>query len=64
MARLHFAGAMISRCEKGMPLPKVTVVDPYADKLKPNYQAVFGSCEINECKKKGEDVDWESFEEK
>lgn len=62
IARLYFAGAMLTRSQKeGIP-PNLRIVDPQADKLYRRFQAVFGpSAQIDICKKKGEEVDWESF---
>jgi hypothetical protein len=62
MARLHFAGAMLIRSQEKRIPPKLTIVDPQADKLLHSFQVVFGPCaRIDICKKKGEEVDWESF---
>jgi len=59
MARLHFAGAMLSRSEKDKSVPKVTIIDPCAHRLKPNFHAVFGSnAPIDTCQTSAEKVDW------
>ncbi len=59
MARLHFAGVMCDRAEKGK-LPKmVTLVDPYAYELERNFRSVFGdNVPIKTLQKKAQEVDW------
>jgi len=62
MARLHFAGVMCKRAEKGN-LPKViTLIDPNACENKSNFRSVFGpDVPIRAIEQHAEDVDWAEF---
>jgi hypothetical protein len=60
MARLHFGGVMMKRSQqKGIGLPRITLIDPLASELKSNFESVFGcSAGMVVIEKKGEEVDW------
>ncbi|MBN1795075.1 MAG: SIR2 family protein [Sedimentisphaerales bacterium] len=59
MVRLHFAGAMLSRYEKGNLPEKLILIDPYACKLKTNYQSVFGcKTPITIYQNKAQEINW------
>lgn len=60
MVRLHFSGVMRKRSkEEKNGLPQITLIDPIAGKLEPNFKKVFGcSASIDIKEKKGEEVDW------
>ncbi len=60
MVRLRFSGVMMKRSkEEKNGLPQITLIDPIAGKLEPNFKKVFGcSASIDIKEKKGEEVDW------
>ncbi len=65
MARLHFAGAMIERNEKGNPPKRIVLVDPSASNLKGNFQSVFGlRPEIEVIQECAENINWPSLFDK
>jgi hypothetical protein len=62
MARLHFAGAMLERNEKGNLPKRIVLVDPSAGKLKKDFQSVFGlKPEIEVIQEYAENVNWDSL---
>ena len=63
MARLHFGGVMMERSkEKEIGLMQITLIDPIAGELKPDFKKVFGcSASIDVIEKKGEEVDWSTL---
>ncbi len=59
MVRLHFAGVMCHRAEKGNLPQKIILIDPNACKLKSNFRSVFGQdTPIETIEKPAEKVDW------